>query len=122
MLSRAGDLTAEKFALGYLTSVFIFGGLIAAVTLAHYALKTYLGAAHKRLSSPAVLAFLIAYILTRPLGASIGDYLSQAQSDGGLGLGTTVTSFIFLGAILILVLYLTFTRTDEIKSNMDILV
>ena len=50
-------------------------------------------------------------------GASIGDYLSQAQSDGGLGLGTTVTSFIFLGAILALVIYLTLTREDEISAG-----
>ena len=111
--TAAGDLSAERFNLGYLTSVFIFGGLIAVVTTAHYALRAYLGAEHRRLTSNAVLAFWLAYILTRPLGASIGDFLSQAQTDGGLGLGTTVTSFIFLGAILVLVIYLTFTRKDE---------
>ncbi len=54
--------------------------------------------------------------MTRPLGASIGDYLSQAQTDGGLGLGTTVTSFIFLGLILALVIFLTMTRKDEIST------
>ena len=52
--------------------------------------------AHVRFGLNAVLAFWIAYILTRPLGASIGDYLSQPQADGGLGLGTTVTSVLFL--------------------------
>ncbi len=113
--TAAGDLTAEKFALGYLTSVFIFGGLIALVTAAHYAFKAYLGAEHRHLTRNAVLAFWLAYILTRPLGASIGDFLSQAQTGGGLGLGTTVTSFIFLGAILALVIFLTFTRKDEIS-------
>ncbi len=111
--TAAGDLSAEKFNLGYLTSVFIFGGLIAIVTLAHYGLKWYLGSEHKHLTRNAVLAFWLAYILTRPLGASIGDYLSQARTDGGLGLGTTVTSFIFLGAILLLVIYLTVTRKDQ---------
>jgi uncharacterized membrane-anchored protein len=116
--TAAGDLTAEKFDLGYLVSVFIFAGLIAFVTIAHYALKAYLGAEHRRLTSNAVLAFWIAYILTRPLGASIGDYLSQAQSDGGLGLGTTITSFIFLAAILVLVVYLTLTRTDETPATL----
>ena len=103
--TAAGDLTAEKFALGYLTSLLIFAGCIAAVTAAHYALKLN-----------AVLAFWLAYILTRPLGASIGDYLSQTPDDGGLGLGTTVTSGIFLTLILVLVIYLTTTRKDEIKS------
>jgi uncharacterized membrane-anchored protein len=61
----------------------------------------------------AVLAFWLAYILTRPLGASIGDYLSQAKADGGLGLGTTTTSLIFLGTILALVIYLSVTRRDQ---------
>jgi uncharacterized membrane-anchored protein len=60
-----------------------------------------------------VLAFWLAYILTRPLGASIGDYLSQPTSDGGLGLGTVVTSVLFLGAILALVIYLTARLTDD---------
>ena len=84
--TAAGDLTAEKFALGYLTSVGIFAGLIALVTLAHYSLKAVYTADHRRLNSNAVLAFWLAYILTRPLGASIGDYLSQDTVDGGLGL------------------------------------
>lgn len=103
--TAAGDLSAEKLGLGYLTSIFIFGGLIAAVTAAYHRFKL----------NP-VLAFWIAYILTRPLGASIGDYLSQSPDDGGLGLGTTVTSAIFLTAILGLVVYLTATRRDEITS------
>ncbi|MDR3687340.1 MAG: hypothetical protein P4L93_10330 [Coriobacteriia bacterium] len=112
--TAAGDLVAEKYDLGYLTSLFIFAGLIAVVTAAHFAIKAMLSAQHRHQSTNAVLAFWMAYILTRPLGASIGDYLSQAKSDGGLGLGTTATSFIFLGAILLLVIYLTLTKKDEI--------
>ena len=54
----------------------------------------------------AILAFWLAYILTRPLGASIGDYLSQPVEESGLGLGTIVTSVIFLATILALVVYL----------------
>lgn len=114
--TAAGDLSAEYFNLGYLTSVFIFAGLIAAVTASHYFLKAYLGAEHKRLTSNAVLAFWLAYILTRPLGASIGDWLSQLPGDGGLGLGTTLTSILFLGAIFATVIYLTVTRKDEIST------
>src|SRR5204863_1454301 len=71
--TAAGDLVAEQFDLGYLTSALIFGGLIAAITLAHYVFGL-----------DAVLTFWIAYILTRPLGASIGDFLSQPVDDGGL--------------------------------------
>ena len=115
--TAAGDLAAESLELGYLTSIFIFAGLIAIVTIAHYLLKAYLGAEHKQLSPNAVLAFWIAYILTRPLGASMGDFLSQAQSDGGLGLGTVATSAFFLIAILATVIYLTITKKDVIDKR-----
>ncbi len=115
--TAAGDLTAEKFGLGYLTSMFIFAGLIAIVTIAHYAVKSILTVTHRHQFASAVLAFWLAYILTRPLGASIGDYLSQARTDGGLGLGTTTTSALFLIAILGLVVYLTLTRRDEIPPE-----
>jgi uncharacterized membrane-anchored protein len=54
----------------------------------------------------------LAETLTRPLGASLGDYLSQPKADGGLGLGATATSLIFLGAILVIVVYLTGSRRD----------
>jgi uncharacterized membrane-anchored protein len=103
--TASGDLIAEQFALGYLISALLFFGLIATVTIAHYSFKLN-----------AVLAFWIAYILTRPLGASIGDYLSQSHDDGGLALGTTTTSIIFLVAILGMVVYLTMTRKDEITT------
>lgn len=99
--TAAGDLASERLALGYWVSALIFGAIIAAVWLAHV-----------RFGLDAVLAFWIAYILTRPLGASLGDYLSQKRVDGGLGLGTTVTSVIFLTAILLVVMYLSVTRKD----------
>ena len=103
--TAAGDLIAEKYSLGYGYSVFLFAGLIALIGLAHWKLRLN-----------AVFAFWAAYVLTRPLGASIGDLLSQPSTVGpdadpgtqaGFGLGTTVTSLIFLGAILAVVLYLT---------------
>ena len=65
----------------------------------------------------AILAFWVAYILTRPLGASIGDYLSQPVEETGLGLGTILTSVIFLAAILALVVYLTITKRDLIAVS-----
>jgi len=99
--TAAGDLTAEKLALGYLPSLLLFAGLITAVAIAHF-----------RFHLNAVLSFWLAYILTRPLGASIGDLLSQAKADGGLGLGTTATSFIFLAAITSVVVYLAITKRD----------
>jgi uncharacterized membrane-anchored protein len=101
--TAAGDLAAESMGLGYLTSAIIFAVLIALVA-----------AAHRWLKLDAVLAFWIAYILTRPLGASLGDYFSQPADAGGLALGTVVTSAIFLLAILATVIYLSITKTDAI--------
>ncbi|MGV8972888.1 MAG: hypothetical protein ACOH10_11245 [Rhodoglobus sp.] len=99
--TAAGDLLAERLGLGYATSAGLFASAIAVIALAH-----------RRFGLGAVVAFWAAYILTRPLGASIGDLLSQARADGGLGLGTTGTSLIFLAAITATVLYLTITRRD----------
>lgn len=94
--TAAGDLIAEHFGLGYMVSASIFGVIIAVITLAYYRFKLN-----------AVLAFWMAYILTRPFGASIGDLLSQPQSAGGLGLGTVAISAVFLIAIFILIAHLT---------------
>jgi uncharacterized membrane-anchored protein len=104
--TASGDLTAERLNVGYAWSAVLFAAVIAAVAIAHY-----------RFRLNAVLAFWIAYILTRPLGASIGDLLSQDRSVGGLGLGTTVTSGIFLVAILVVVVYLSITRKDATETK-----
>jgi uncharacterized membrane-anchored protein len=90
--TAAGDLVAESMQLGYANSALMFGVLITAVTVAYYGFW-----------ANAVAAFWIAYILTRPLGASLGDLLSQPLANGGLGWGTTATSVAFLAAILALV-------------------
>jgi uncharacterized membrane-anchored protein len=99
--TSAGDLVAEELSLGYWLSAIIFGTLIAAVAIAW-----------SRSRVNAVLSFWAAYILTRPLGASIGDYLSQPHHHGGLGFGTTKTSAIFVAVILALVAYLTASKRD----------
>jgi uncharacterized membrane-anchored protein len=56
-----------------------------------------------RLGGNAVAAFWIAYILTRPFGASLGDLLTQAKTYGGFGMGATWTSALFLAVIATLV-------------------
>ncbi len=94
--TAAGDLVSETMSLGYLTAALIFGSLIGAIALLYYHLKLN-----------ATPAFWLAYILTRPLGASCGDLLSQSVSDGGLALGTVGTSLSFLAVILGLVTYMT---------------
>ncbi len=87
--TAAGDLVSERMDLGYWLSAVLFAAAIAAVAVAHFALGL-----------DAVWSFWIAYVLTRPLGASVGDYLSQPTGDGGVGLGTVVTSVLFLAVIL----------------------
>ncbi len=104
--TAAGDLVAERLNLGYWISAIMFAALIAIVTIAHFGFKLN-----------AVLAFWIAYILTRPLGASLGDYLSQPSDSGGVGLGTAATSALFLVTILSLVTYLTISRKDQPDSD-----
>jgi uncharacterized membrane-anchored protein len=106
--TAAGDLVAEKFSLGYGPSIAIWGGAIAVIAAARFGAK-----------ANAVLTFWLAYILTRPLGASIGDFMSQhSKKYGGLNLGTTGTSYIFLGCIFVLVAYLTISRRDQTPQDM----
>lgn len=97
--TSAGDLISESSGLGYAYATILFAAAIGIVFLAY-----------KYLKMNSILAFWLAYILTRPLGASIGDLLSQKVSAGGMGLGTTMTSIVFLLTILSLVIYLTMNR------------
>ncbi len=106
--TASGDLFSEKLALGYQLSALIFAGTIALIAFAYYVFKLN-----------GVLAFWLAYILTRPLGASIGDLLTQAPKDGGLGINTFTVSGVFLAIIVSLVAYLSFTRTDANAERAD---
>ena len=98
--TAVGDLIAEKFSLGYLTTLLLF--LAAIVVIA---------AAWRLTPINAVLAFWLAYVMTRPLGASTGDFLFQ-KGNQGLNLGTSVTSYIFLAIIAGLVVFLQIRKPD----------
>jgi uncharacterized membrane-anchored protein len=100
--TAAGDLVAEHFALGYIATGILFGMIITSITAGYYVLKL-----------DGVWAFWIAYIFTRPLGASFGDLLSQPGEYGGLGFGTIITSAMFLSAIVALVIYMSATREGQ---------
>jgi uncharacterized membrane-anchored protein len=102
--TAAGDLATEALMMGFNLGVLAFGALIAAVTAAYY------------LGANAVLTFWIAYILTRPLGASLGDLLSQSQPNGGLGFGTIHTSVAFLVVIATLVAFLSIGPKTAAKA------
>ena len=93
--TAAGDLATEALGLGFRLGVLAFGALIAVIAVSH------------RMGVNSVLAFWLAYILTRPLGASLGDLLSQSRTYGGLGLGTINTSIAFLAVIVALVAFVT---------------
>jgi uncharacterized membrane-anchored protein len=100
--TAAGDLVAEKFALGYLATGVLFGMIIVSLSIGYF----FLGL-------DAILSFWLVYILTRPLGASFGDLMSQPAQYGGLGFGTIVTSCVFLGAIAAIVIYMTITHEGD---------
>ena len=103
--TAAGDLLAEGLNLGYARSALLFGGMIGVTVLAYYLFR-----------ANSVACFWIAYILTRPLGASCGDLLAQPTANGGLGLGTEVTSVLFLTSIAAMVIYLSMNRRNQIAD------
>ena len=98
--TASGDLMAESLGLGYLVTGLIVLAIVAVTAVAW------------RLGLDSVLGFWIVYIMTRPLGASLGDYLTQPPKYSGLGLGATLTTAIFLGAILLTVLFLSVSKID----------
>lgn len=100
--TAGGDLATEGLGWGYMQGVLIFGGLIALTTAGYYFT-----------SLNAVFAFWVAYILTRPLGASIGDLLSQAPADGGLGISAFWINTVFFVTIVVLIAYLTISKVDQ---------
>jgi uncharacterized membrane-anchored protein len=102
--TAAGDLATEALGLGFNLGVMIFGALIGAIGLLYY------------FGVNAVLTFWLAYILTRPLGASLGDLLSQAREYGGVGFGTIYTSVCFLFVIGLLV---AFANTGQSETRIS---
>ena len=100
--TAAGDLVSEQYGVGYWLTAVLVALLIAAIA-----------ASHLVFGANGVLTFWLAYILTRPLGASLGDGLSQPRADGGLGLGTTWTSLLFLVTIVAVVVYLAVSKRDQ---------
>ncbi len=105
--TASGDLVAEQFHLGYLSAGILFGLIIASLSLGYF----FLGL-------DAILAFWLVYIFTRPLGASFGDLLSQPKQYGGFGLGTIITSAIFLVSIAAIVVYMTITHRAEEQATL----
>lgn len=100
--TAAGDLAAEGLGLGYLQAGLLYTAVIAVIAVAYYVLRVN-----------GILAFWLAYIFTRPMGASFGDLFSQSVHNGGLGFGTTLTSVLFLIGIVGVIGYMTRTHDGD---------
>jgi uncharacterized membrane-anchored protein len=96
-----GDFTATSLGLGYLASGIFFGVVILIPAVARW-----------RLGLNSIAAFWMAYVVTRPLGASFADYISKPPSMSGIGFGDGPTAVVFAVAVLILVTYLAIARPD----------
>ena len=103
--TAVGDWTVELTGWSPGASILLPAALIGAICVAW------------KLGAGPVLTFWLAYVLTRPLGANIGDFFASPRSEGGLGLGTFGTSAFFLIAILGTVVYLTVSRVDRTEER-----
>ncbi len=110
--TAAGDMTAVTLHLGYLDSGLLFAAVIAVIAASHAAAKWIAGLEHRQLTRNAVLAFWLAYIFTRPLGASFADWFGKPVAHGGVGWGDGVVSLILTALLVGLVAYLSVTRID----------
>ena len=99
--TAAGDLTAVSLRLGYFWSAVLFLGAIGVPALAWW-----------RFGLNPILAFWSAYVLTRPLGASVADWFGKSGAHGGLGLGDGTVTVAATVAIAALVAYVAVSRRD----------
>jgi len=97
-----GDLISEGLSQGYGVAVLLFSGLIALVAIAYYVFKI-----------GGVIAFWFAFILTRPLGASLGDFMTKPPTEGGMGIGILTVNAVFFFVIISLVVYLFNDATEK---------
>jgi uncharacterized membrane-anchored protein len=99
--TAAGDLTAVTLGIGYFGSILLFAAIIAVPALGYF-----------RLGWNPIFAFWFAYVVTRPLGASVADWLGVSHARGGLALGTGPVSLALAAAIAAFVYHLSKTGKD----------
>jgi uncharacterized membrane-anchored protein len=102
-----GDFTADDAGLGFERGALVFAGLIALVAALHYLTKI----------SDSVL-FWAAYVLTRPLGATLGDTLTKPHEQGGLDL-SRITSSLVIAAVMIVMIFLTYRKSEKSLAYSD---
>lgn len=110
--TAAGDMTATTLGWGYLKSGILFTIAIVAVAAAHYLVRGALSAEHRHQSTNAVLGFWLAYVLTRPLGASFADWMGEPPAKQGLGWGDGTVALGLLALIVVFVAWLGVTKWD----------
>jgi uncharacterized membrane-anchored protein len=104
-----GDFTATSLGLGYLASSILFGVVILVPALAWW-----------RFDLNSIAAFWMAYVVTRPLGASVADYISKPTNTSGLGFGDGPTALVFTVAVLVFVSYLAIARPDIQEASLAV--
>lgn len=109
--TAAGDMTADTFGWGYLTSGIVFGVVIAIVGAIYWVITR--GDAAREDTTPAVFTFWFAYVLTRPLGASFADWVGKPPARSGLGVGDGTVGLAMLALIAVVVAYLAKTKVDQ---------
>jgi uncharacterized membrane-anchored protein len=114
--TAAGDLTAATLGLGYFFSGILFLILIALVAIMHFMAKISLKIEHRHQSRNAVLAFWLAYILTRPLGASFADWIGKSLAIGGLGIGDGTVAAAAALVIIALVWWVSYARMKTART------
>jgi len=106
--TAVGDTVSEYLSFGYLNSLILFGAIFVVAGGLFY--TKIIGG---------VTAFWIAFIVTRPIGASLGDLFIQAPADGGLGISTGAINIAFFATIISIVIYLTITKIDRTEATIS---
>lgn len=99
--TAAGDFVADQLGLGFADSAMLFTGSLVIIALLHFFSKT-----------SGALLFWLAFILTRPFGATFGDWLTKPLENGGLALGTIGASLFF-----VIILILAVTRETWLEKT-----
>ena len=97
-----GDFVASSTGLGFERGALVFAGLIAVVAAAHFFTEI-----------PEHILFWSAYVLTRPLGATLGDTLTKSHQEGGLGLSRITSSLTIAGAMVVVILLTSLRKQDQ---------
>lgn len=104
--SALGDLLAEELKFGYSVSAALFAAMVATVATAWW-----------KLDLGATIAFWCAFIISRPLGESLGDFVRESPQNGGLGIGSAGTAAAFLVTIVALVTFISVSKVDRVDGG-----